>query len=307
MNQSKPKVLFIAGNGRSGSTILHNILGQIDGFFAIGEVRHIWDRGLLKNRLCGCGVPFHDCAVWDTILTAAYGGADRVDAEKMFALTESFRIQNLPLTAIPRVRNSHLIRLHGYLDALSTLYGAIQSTTGSRVIVDSSKNPSYGYLLRMIPNIDLYILHFVRDSQAVAYSWSKKKQFQPGDYMARKPPVKSALQWNARNISAEMYLRRKTARYLLLRYEDFVRAPQQSVESIVGLVGEQDVTLPFVTADTVALTRATHSVFGNEVRFQNGFVKVTLDTRWQNEMSRKQKFMVTALTWPLRLKYGYVT
>ena len=26
------KVLFIAGGGRTGSTMLHNVLGQIDGF-----------------------------------------------------------------------------------------------------------------------------------------------------------------------------------------------------------------------------------------------------------------------------------
>ena len=49
MNDEKVKVLFIAGNGRSGSTLLHNILGQRAGFGALGERREIWVRGARKN------------------------------------------------------------------------------------------------------------------------------------------------------------------------------------------------------------------------------------------------------------------
>jgi len=32
------RVLYIAGWGRSGSTILDNVLGQVDGFFSAGEL-----------------------------------------------------------------------------------------------------------------------------------------------------------------------------------------------------------------------------------------------------------------------------
>ena len=65
------QVLYIAGTGRSGSTLLAGILGQVDGIFNAGEVRYIWDRGLLANRLCGCGRQFRDCPVWDEILVEA--------------------------------------------------------------------------------------------------------------------------------------------------------------------------------------------------------------------------------------------
>ena len=52
------KVLYIAGEGRSGSTILGNILSQIDGFFSVGEMHHIWDRGFIENWRCSCGATF---------------------------------------------------------------------------------------------------------------------------------------------------------------------------------------------------------------------------------------------------------
>jgi len=65
---NKIKVLYITGWGRSGSTILDNIMGQIDGFFSVGELRYIWDRNLIENRLCGCGVPLEECPIWSQIL-----------------------------------------------------------------------------------------------------------------------------------------------------------------------------------------------------------------------------------------------
>lgn len=44
------KVLYIAGWGRSGSTILDNVLGQVEGFFSGGELSYLWERGLSENR-----------------------------------------------------------------------------------------------------------------------------------------------------------------------------------------------------------------------------------------------------------------
>jgi hypothetical protein len=86
-------VLFIAGGGRSGSTILHNLLGQIDGFVAVGELRYIWGRAALKNQSCGCGVPFSQCVFWHDVMIKAFGGLDRSMAREMLDLTESFRIR----------------------------------------------------------------------------------------------------------------------------------------------------------------------------------------------------------------------
>lgn len=306
MDSQKIKVLFMAGNGRSGSTILHNILGQIDGFCALGELREIWLRGAIKNWWCGCGTPYHDCLFWQEVMTAAYGGPEAIDVREMYKLTESFRIHHLPLTFLPSWRKKKLEKLRPYLNQLTKLYQAIQTTTNCRVIVDSSKNPSYGYLLRFIPEIDLYVLHYIRDSPPVSYSWSKKKEFQPGIYMVRKTPVDSAMQWNARNLTSEMFMKADPQKFLRLRYEEFIENPQPSVAAIVEMLGETGSEQPFLSSHTVDLNQTNHSVFGNEVRFQTGPVTLRLDTRWRTEMSRAQKFAVNAVSWPLRWRYGYL-
>lgn len=56
--------------------ILHNILGQIDGFAAVGELRYIWGRAAIDNQLCGCGERFRNCPFWDEVMTHAFGGLD---------------------------------------------------------------------------------------------------------------------------------------------------------------------------------------------------------------------------------------
>jgi hypothetical protein len=230
---------------------------------------------------------------------------DQVDANEMYRFTESFRIQNLPLALIPGQKKKETERLQEYLSNLEKLYQAIQSTAGASVIVDSSKNPSYGYLLRQIPSLELYVLHFMRDSRAVAYSWSKVKEFQPGVKMARKMPVKSALQWDARNLMTELFLNRNSGRHQVLRYEDFIDRPRESIESVINLLGETPLDLPFVSSHTVDLQNANHSVFGNPVRFQTGLVELKLDNRWQKKMDQSHKLAVAGLTWPLQRRYGY--
>lgn len=42
-HQTQPvRVLYIAGTGRSGTTIFSNLLGQVPGCLAAGEVRYAW-------------------------------------------------------------------------------------------------------------------------------------------------------------------------------------------------------------------------------------------------------------------------
>ncbi len=308
LNNKKIKVLFITGSGRCGSTILHDLLGQINGFSAVGELRYIWERSFIKNSLCGCRVPFRECKFWRAVVHEAFGSIDHVDFRKMLYLTESFRIYHLPLILIPNIRRSLETRLSWYLDNLEKLYRAIRATTSSRVVIDSSKDPQYGYLLQKIPIIELYVLHVIRDPRAVAYSWSRKRRCQPGtgscEYMEQYNFIRSSLQWNVRNIVAEVYLRKAPDRYMTLRYEDFIDKPQESVKSILSLLGETAVHLPFMSEHRANIEKVNHSVFGNPSRFRTGTVDLAPDKEWETKMLRK--FPTMLLTWPLLLRYRYL-
>ena len=70
MSSEKIRILYVSGAGRSGSTLLELMLGQINGFTAAGELRHFWERGVLKNQLCSCGRHFDDCSFWQEVAAA---------------------------------------------------------------------------------------------------------------------------------------------------------------------------------------------------------------------------------------------
>lgn len=46
MPNHKVRVLYVAGYSYSCSTLLSNILGNLEGFFFTGELRCIWDKSL---------------------------------------------------------------------------------------------------------------------------------------------------------------------------------------------------------------------------------------------------------------------
>ncbi|QYJ15736.1 hypothetical protein Rxycam_01564 [Rubrobacter xylanophilus DSM 9941] len=300
------KVLYIVGLGRSGSTILANSLGQVEGFFSAGELNFIWKHNVLENRLCGCGTPFRECPVWRGVFRRAFGGMDAVDARRMISLQASgARTRHVLPMLLPAGRRRIAARLREYLANTGRLYRAMAEVTGSRVIIDSSKEPAYGYAVGMVPGVDLRVVHLVRDPRAAAYSWLKKKE-QPDSetrrYMFRMGPARSAALWDAWNLSAEALWR--NGRYLRLRYEDFVAEPGPSLRSILDFAGEPESELPLVGEREVKLG-ISHTVSGNPNRFETGAVELRPDERWRGGMSPRDRVVATVLTLPLLPRYGY--
>jgi hypothetical protein len=302
------KVLYVAGLGRSGSTILANALGQVEGFFSGGELNFIWKHTLIENRLCGCGRPARECPFWGPVFEEEFGGQSEALAREMMRLQYSgARTRHIPMMLTEGGRRKIRGRLGEFLDNTERLYAAIQSVAGSRVIVDTSKEPAYGYALGMVPGIDLRVLHLVRDPRAAAYSWAKKKR-QPDstdrEFMHRKTPTQSAVLWDAWNAAIEALWRRMPARYLRLRYEDFIADPRRGFEEILNLTGEDVAELPLVGERDVKLG-ISHTVSGNPNRFDTGTVELRQDRAWQEQMKSRDRALVTALTLPLLARYHY--
>jgi len=301
------KVLYVAGGWRSGSTLIDNLLGQIEGFFSVGEIYYLWDHNLIRDRACGCGRPFGECEVWRGVMIEAFGSMDRVDAREMVRLRDGgARTRHLPLLLLPGGESLLRRRLGNYLLNLDKLYRGIATSTGSRVVVDSSKLILYGHLLGMLPSVDLRVVHLIRDSRAFTHSWARKK-LQPdlNIPMPRYSPLYSALLWDATNVSAEVFLGRTLKRYMRLRYEDFTARPGEAVARMLDLVEEHPDRLPFVDGHTVELN-TNHTVSGNPGRFDSGTIELRQDTEWEKSMRPSARRTATALTLPLLWKYGYL-
>ncbi|MBA2618434.1 MAG: sulfotransferase [Rubrobacter sp.] len=308
MDNAPVKVLYVAGLGRSGSTILANTLGQVEGFFSGGELNFIWKHALIENRLCGCGRPARECPFWGPVFDEEFGGRNEGLAREMMRLQYSgARTRHIPLMLTEGGREKIRARLGKFLDNTGRLYKSIRSVSGSRVVVDTSKEPAYGYALGMVPGIDLRVLHLVRDPRAAAYSWAKKKR-QPDsadrEFMHQKTPAQSAVLWDAWNAAIEALWRESPEKYLRLRYEDFIADPRASFEAMLKLVGEEGAELPLVGEREVKLG-ISHTVSGNPNRFDTGAVELKQDQAWTEKMSPRDQKLVTALTVPLLKRYHY--
>jgi Sulfotransferase family len=304
------RVLYIGGLGRSGSTLVDRMLGQIPGFFSAGEIRDLWQRGLKENRLCGCGEPFFDCPVWSRVGDEAFGGWANVDADEVQALARSVdRHALLPLLMNPRLWPPFARQVERYAGLLGPLFQSLRRVTGARTVIDSSKAPSTAFLLRQCPGVELSAIHLVRDSRGVAYSWTKKiaRPDTPGRvvFMHRYQPARIALRWVTRNAMMEM-LGHAGVREVRVRYETLVQEPREEMTRVLKGLGEPFTPgdLAFIADGHVTLS-TNHTVMGNPMRMDRGPIPLRLDDQWRSSMGRRPREMVTILTEPFLRRYGY--
>jgi hypothetical protein len=301
------KVVAIIGYTRTGSTILDNILGELDGFFSTGELHYLWERGLLEGRHCGCGRSVLDCEVWSQVLQRAFGNR-RPDPKAVVEWQRrTIRTRHTWRLLREGVPPGDRSALDAYRQVADSLYQAIADVTGARIIVDSSKRPSDGALLRLLPSVDPYFIHLIRDPRGVVYSWRRHKQELDADRRATMPRqgiLQTVMGWAKLNLAADAVRRHAPERSLLVRYEDLMEQPRQTIAAIARLVGESDDALPLVGDGAVRLS-GNHTVAGNPSRFTVGVVEVRPDTEWQMRMPRRQSVLITALALPLLVRYGY--
>jgi len=311
-------VLYVGGLGRSGSTLMERLVGQLPGVCAVGELVHLWERGVVADERCGCGEPFGRCPFWLQVGKAAFGGWDEVDVSRVAALRARVdRNRFIPALARGHLRPHTRELLAEYTSCYARLYAAVAEVSGCDLVVDSSKHASLGFCLRWAPEVDLRVLHLVRDPRAVAYSWSRQVRRPDTDrpsYMTRYSPATAAMQWDIQN--AAFGLQARTGCPLMrLRYEDFTSEPELTLRRVAGFAGlpAQD-SYPFLTAagapSDVASVSAWldggHSVSGNPMRFTTGQVPISRDEKWRTHLPEAQQRVVTALTWPLMAGYGYL-
>jgi hypothetical protein len=239
------------------------------------------------------------------IFDVAFGGMDVIDPRRMVLLRERFtQTKRLAGIMMRGGRPAAADRdLEEYAGTLDRLYAAIGQVTGCDLIVDASKWPTYAHLLERMQSVDLYVLHLVRDPRAVAFSWTRAKNYEPGKALGRQGPAKTTAYWIAWNHAISMLWGRRRSRYMFLRYERFIRHPHEALSEIVRFVGSHEGDVPFATSATVEL-QPTHAVAGNVERFTTGRIDLRLDDRWVREMPWLSRSAISVCTAPWRFAYS---
>lgn len=245
MTTARPKVLSIVGPGRSGTTILARILGEVEGAVNTGELRWIWARGVVEQRLCGCGRPLADCPVLSQVLTRVLDTA---------AIGPDGRPPAAVLDILPAQRELTLVRdrlqvirsasggggswraLERMRDVTIQLLGSIGDVTGAHVFIDTSKRAQDAAVLATLDQIDHYVLHIVRDPRVVAWSWQRIKAnpvVVGSAAMSTRAPVPSVAWWNENCLAPNCFATTsRRGRWMSLCYEDFAARPRGTVDRI---------------------------------------------------------------------------
>ena len=295
-------VLYIAGAGRSGSTLLDRTLGTVPGATSCNEVYRLFKEGLEYNYNCACGKAFNKCPFWKQVADKAFTDIDIPHIQKLYDRTDHVRhfIKLYSGCMLPRQRQE----LQEYLAWLKKLYFSLAEISGNSILIDSSKVPTRPLLLNKIPGINVYVVHLVRDLRAVAYSWQRQKSNPAtGGNLPVYSIARTVRFWSARNICSELLKKRMP--YFRVAYEEFALDPERIInmilESFPPLHGKK---AGFLTEHQIELG-PLHTIGGNPDRFHTGCVDIRLDLSWIENLSPEINRKVKLLGYPLLRRYGY--
>ena len=295
---SRTRVLFIGGEGRSGSTLLERLIAAFPGTCAVGEMKNLFERGVGHDELCGCGKPVLACELWSEVGLRLVGGWETPAGHE---LVEFFTEVNHRLQ-LPRMVIGRGAMVERARSVLAVLYPMVAELTGSSVIIDSSKHPSWAYLLAGTPGIDLRVVHLVRHPSGVVHSWSRPVvRPHAGDgrgdrVMPAHSAVEVCIRWDVFNVLFRRLARRVPT--VVIRYEDYVDDTDGALRTCLGLAG-----LDFVRRPTEV--GSGHGIAGNPSRFTADVSRISRDDQWVVQMGRARHALVSAMTWPIRAGYGY--
>jgi Sulfotransferase family len=218
----RPKVVYVMGAGRSGSTILGVALGNCRDFFYGGEL----DAWLSRRGEPNFGGEERE-RFWAGV------GAEMGDAGDLFGGEAQRHIEHSAAPVRPGSRRSRRRLRARYREVAAELYRTLVERTGATHIVDTSHYPLRARELQALDGIDLYLVYLVRAPQAVVAAFERKEIKQP----PKAAWATNVYLYATHLLATTVFLRHRRDRRIYMRYEDFVADPQRALVELLQLVG----------------------------------------------------------------------
>jgi hypothetical protein len=216
-NGSSDGPVFITGQPRSGTTLMHVIVNNHPRIALAPRDREWWTRTYPRYRR------LRSQARWTAFL------------DELFAIYRT-RILNLDLAALrKRTDQLRIGDFAGVFELLLTAYAEAQGRPRW-----GEKTPmSYLWhrqILAAYP--DSQVIHMIRDPRDVCSSIRAVRFTQGLQYWLMTSPTVSTLEWRESVRIADRNQRQNPHRYLKVRYEDLVAQPGAVVETVCAFLGE---------------------------------------------------------------------
>lgn len=300
------RVLYIAGYGRSGSTVLGTILGAHPDVIHVGEVRQLlaeWNR---HDRRCSCGERYAACPFWQDVFAGAPPGKD--------LLHQQYRIERF--ISLPRIlsgfTNGEVVR--AYQHYRRTLFEFIRRQSQKQIVLDSSKSTwlATGRFLALnrFAGEEIFVIHVVRNGLAVTESQvlrGRNSEMEVHVPRAGGLTFRTAIGWWSANLMTSWLSRKMPdGRYLVVRYEDLVTDPTSVLEEI-GQFCHIDTTMLRGNVIRGEAFSVGPIVAGNRLRFASEItLKKELRSDYGSRLTAGQRLIFRSLNDSLQRRYGYV-
>jgi hypothetical protein len=218
----RPRVIYVMGAGRSGSTILGVTLGNCAEVFYAGEL----DAWLPRS-----GEPLLQGAererFWQQVREGVPGADELFGREAERAIERSLAVLRIHKWPVRR-------RLRAaYRRIAEDLYRSISAAAETNLIVDTSHYPLRARELQALTGIELHLVYLMRDPQSVVASFNRTDVAQYN----KSTLTTNVYLWLTNLLAVLVFLRQPRERRLFLRYEDFVADPQAVMRDILDQVG----------------------------------------------------------------------
>jgi hypothetical protein len=217
----RPKVVYVMGAGRSGSTILG---------VALGNCRDVFYGGELDAWLSRRGEPNFGGEERERFWAGVR--AEMGDAGDLFGDEAQRHIEHSAAPIRPGARRSRRRLRAGYRDVAERLYRTLTEQTGATHVVDTSHYPLRARELQALDGIDLYLIYLVRAPQAVVAAFERKEIKQP----PKAAWATNVYLYATHLLATAVFLRHRRDRRIYMRYEDFVSDPQRALAELLVLV-----------------------------------------------------------------------
>jgi len=283
-DNKKIPIIMLVGEGHSGSTLLDLIMDSHSQVVGVGELSH-YSKHFNSGELCSCGKQIKDCEFWQKV----FEGIDTSKLPLIYRKKLDFFLNKNEYFYYRDFEKK--LDTEKYVHMIELVYKNILQVSGKKIVFDSSKNYDRAEaLIKFNQNLDIILLHLVRDGRGVAYS--NIKLGRNGYEFMKK--------WMISNLKIELVKKRnKNIRNIFISYEDFVKNPERVLKYILN-----QFDLSFENKMLNFGNVIHHQPGGNfNLRIKAKTDEIKLDQKWKEKMSMKDKIIFNILFGWLNLFY----
>ena len=303
----KLRVVYVAGSGHTGSTLLAMLLNAHPQLVSVGETSikpKIRRRGDGATQKCSCGALIVECAFWQEVFqrvseaghdfSAHTWNNDYRSAHPLVHRVLSRDSSHKPIRWLQHWSADHLPiyshRVHQTDRVNVAFIRAVLDTAKADVFVDTSKHVLRMARLMTLPDLDVKTITLVRDVRGYAAS-AKRRGLSIVDAASSWRKDQEAIQHVTRHLAPE--------RKFLLRYEDLCVAPEEMLRRLYAFCGVREIE------PITSLASTDHHVIGNSMRFQSA-IRPRLDETWKSRLEQDEQRRVLSVAGHVNQRFGYV-